>query len=348
MLFSAPLQAIFEVNETAAYIWKAIESGAPMREIVQVLVDGGASVEQARTTLDTALGDWQSQELIHPNLTSIQLDESQRRHQHLAVSDTRVRLTYPKWCADSVPAFFNHLETDETDGQVQWEVAENAGRFHLFREGEWIDACGQDELPTVLKGHLLSETLDGEDYEFAVHAATLFADDRALLLFGRPGAGKTTLALGLVHAGFGFGGDDVALFRPGGLCRPLPFASAVKTGSMRLLKEQVPGLAQIPAFRRPDRKRVRYVVPDTPVATADREVGWIFLLDRRPECAPRLHPVYAGEALQGVLADSSAKTGELTETAFNALVHAVASAQVYRLTYSGLGDAVELIGRTCK
>lgn len=54
---------------------------------------------------------------------------------------------------------------------------------------------------------------------FPLHAATVSADGRGLLLPGTSGAGKTTLAVALARAGWEFGGDDMVFLHhePDGL-----------------------------------------------------------------------------------------------------------------------------------
>lgn len=348
VLFSAARQEIYEVNDTAAQIWKALESGAAPGEIGRDLVARGTSAQEAQRLVEAALRDWEEQELIQPSLSSIQPLPDQADTQHIALSDIRLRLSYPAVCAADLRPLFRHLEAPETGDATRWDIAQTGGRSHFFREGAWVGGCASDETPAVLKGHLLNEVLSRATYDVAIHAATLLCGDRALLLFGAPGAGKTTLSLGLVQAGFGFGGDDVALVRAGGLCRPLPFASAVKDGSMPLLQDHIAGLGQLPVFRRPDGKQVRYVLPEAPLTGAEGAVGWIILLDWRAGSAAELHPVEAGEALQGVLADSFAQEGELTLSGFRTLARVLGDAQVYRLRYSGLEEAVALIGRMCR
>jgi len=50
---------------------------------------------------------------------------------------------------------------------------------------------------------------------YMVHAAGVSIDGKGLLIAGASGAGKTTLALALVRAGFGFLGDDTNFLRAG-------------------------------------------------------------------------------------------------------------------------------------
>ncbi len=50
---------------------------------------------------------------------------------------------------------------------------------------------------------------------YMVHAAGVSLEGKGLLIAGASGAGKTTLALALLRAGFGFLGDDTTFLRPG-------------------------------------------------------------------------------------------------------------------------------------
>jgi hypothetical protein len=200
----------------------------------------------------------------------------------------------------------------------------------------------------MVKGQLLTEVLERGGYELAIHAAALVKGGRAALLCGNPGAGKTTLTLALVNAGFGFAADDVTLLHAGGRCAGLPFAPAVKAGSWSLLSKYCPDLDAAPIFRRPDGKRVRYAVPKALALPADKAVGWIILLRRDSSSNARLQPIDAAGALRGLLNGASAPGRELSNTAFDALTDLVGSAEAYCLSYSRLDDAVELIGKTCR
>lgn len=156
------------------------------------------------------------------------------------------------------------------------------------------------------------------------------------------------MTLGLVHDGFGYGGDDVALLRAGGLCMPLPFAPAVKSGAMCILLSSFPQLGKAPILRRPDRRRVRYLLPDAFVPPPDCTIGWIVLLDRQSGSAARLQRVDAGDALRGLLAGAFAQEGGLTDRSFHLLAGIIGAADVFRLTYSDLQDAIETLGKACR
>ena len=200
----------------------------------------------------------------------------------------------------------------------------------------------------MVKGQLLNEILESAIYELALHAASLIRNGRMLLVSGHPGAGKTTLTLGLVDAGFGFAGDDLALLNSEGRVTGVPFAPAVKSGAWNLVATCRPDIRNFPVFRHPDSKRVRYPTPRGLVPYIDYAVGWLVLLDRQPGAAAMLKPVDPVSALRWVLQESYAQGQQLTVAGFKALGRAIDGAKYYRLTYSRLDDAVELLDRTCR
>ncbi|QND66581.1 MULTISPECIES: PqqD family peptide modification chaperone [Mesorhizobium] len=350
ILFSPSQQAIFAVNDTAADIWRSLEEGMPPQAISVEMARGGVDRLEANRHVEAALGDWQRLNLIRPCAPLSTSSAQEPVSQMVAVAGLNIRIVYPAACAFPAITVFRHLEVRRETADVLLEVVGHGGRVHLFRDGEWILSCSPDELPVMLKGQLLTEVLDYGAYELAVHAAALFRNERIVLLCGNPGAGKTTLTLALVHAGFGFAADDVTLLDSRGHGVGLPFAPAVKAGAWPLLAEYCPDLHAAPVWRRPDRRRVRYAVPKAfvPLPPAPLPIGCVVLLRRDRDAKASLEPVDPAHALRGLLNGALAPGGELSGTAFDVLIQLIGSAQTYCLTYSRLDDAVQLVTKACR
>ncbi|HEY4157337.1 MAG TPA: hypothetical protein VGM29_04535, partial [Polyangiaceae bacterium] len=94
------------------------------------------------------------------------------------------------------------------DGQSLINVEPVAGRMSgtLFRPDPAAVSAGMQ--------HIALSLLLRERSIFDAHAAVACDDDRAFLLVGDSGSGKTTTLLGLLDAGFKFLGDDRVLLRP--------------------------------------------------------------------------------------------------------------------------------------
>jgi hypothetical protein len=348
ILFSASRRAIFTLNDAAADIWWSLEQGSAPAVAASRLARRGVELGEARRQVDRALDDWQRLGLIEPARRPATADRD-RPGQVVRIGRVTVRVVYPDGDAGRVAEVFRHLAGNpEAEAEVLIELVERDGHVQLFRDGSWLASCRPDEAATVVKGQLLTEVLEHADYELALHGAALVRDDRILLLSGSPGAGKTTLTLALVDAGFGFAGDDVVLLDAAGRGFGLPFAPAVKSGAWPLLAGRFPGLAAAPVFRRPDRRRVRYPVPEATAPQRPRALGWVVLLDRAGSGAAALEPVDPAGALCGLLDGAFALDRELTPAGFDALTAVVGSAETWRLSYAALDDAVALLARACR
>ncbi len=347
ILFSPSQRAIFALNDTAADIWRSLQEGLPPAAISRKIACGHFDTLEASRHVEAALKDWEHLGLIRPCAPSCCASPDEHVSQMLAVAGRYIQIVYPAAHAFPAITVFKHLEIRRETADIVLQPVEHGDRIHLFRNGDWVLSCPPDELATVLKGELLNDILKHGAYELALHTAALLKGERLALLCGDPGAGKTTLTLALAQAGFGFVADDVTLLDSGGLGVGLPFAPAIKPGSWPLLTEYYPDLDMTPIFRRPDSKRVRYVLPKDFMPLSPSAVGWVFLLRRDRDSKPSLDPVDTIGALRGLLNGAFAPGRELGSTAFDVLTHVIGSAQVYCLTYSRLQDAVELIRRAC-
>ncbi|MCG5480862.1 aldolase [Sinorhizobium alkalisoli] len=350
ILFSASQRAIFALSETAADIWLALQEGAPPESIPRRILRGRLGPVSAKEHVRAALDEWERLGLIRPPAPSISTCPDNRLSQTLAVAGRAIRIVYPAAHAFPAITVFSHLEVQQEKANTLFELVDHGDRIHLFRDGEWLRTCVPEEIATVLKGELLAEALKHGTYELALHAAALSRSERLVLLCGDPGAGKTTLTLALAHAGFGFVSDDVTLLNADGQGVGLPFAAAVKSGAWPLLGQHYPNLYTKPVFRRPDRKRVRYVVPKefSLGSLSPRPIDWVLLLHRDSTSSSHLAPVDPVGALRGLLNGAFAPGRELSSSAFDVLTQVIGSARICRLTYSRLKDAVELIEGACR
>ncbi|MER8576111.1 PqqD family peptide modification chaperone [Mesorhizobium sp. M1409] len=346
ILFSPSRQAIFAVNDTAAEIWRSLEGGMPLDAISGEMARAGVDRLEANRHVEAALRDWQRLSLIRPQ-APLSASAQETVSQVVAIAGLNMRIVYPAACAFPAIATFRHLEVRSETADVLLQPVEHEGQVHLFRDDDWVLSCSPDELPVMLKGQLLIEVLDRGAYELALHAAALLRNERIVLLCGNPGAGKTTLTVALMHAGFGFASDDVTLLDSREHGVGLPFAPAVKAGAWPLLAEYYPDLDAIPVCRRPDGRRVRFAVPKEFVPRSPVPIGCVIQLRRSRDAKACLEPIEPASALRVLLNGASARGQELNGTAFDILTQVIGSAGTYCLTYSKLDDAVELITKAC-
>lgn len=349
ILFSPALRAIFKLSDHAAEIWRLLERGEPPAAIaLTISASYGLDPHEAARHVTTMLEECEKLGLVRPSrpLPSVSSDEPVT--QLLAVAGIHIRIVYPAGFTHPTISVFRHLEVRADTAGILLELVEHGGCIHLFRKGKWKLSCSPDELATALKSVVLTEVLNQASFELAVHAAALLRNDRMLLLCGHPGAGKTTLTLALASGAFEFAGDDVALLNKRANCIGLPFAPAVKSGAWPIVAGYCPDLKTAAVFRRPDRKRVRYPVPKKFVLHSPRPVGWVLLLHRTLHADCSLELVDPADSLRSLLNGAFARGNELTSTGFCALTKIIENAVVFRLTYSRLQDAVDLIMKTCR
>ena len=342
VLFSAAAQKLYQLDDAAAYLWRCVEDGMDRGEILAEMAGHGIDPKVAETSVRSTLRQLRQLGLLRTSATRVSPGETWRC-QTLQLAGLDVVIRYATARAGSAASAFRHMERPRTEPDVVFDVHEEKNRFDLFRNDRFIGSCSAEGLAATLKAELLSEVLEHGRYELALHTATILPDDRALLICGRPGAGKTTLSLALEHAGWAVAGDDLALLHASGSIAGVPFPIAVKAGAWKLLARYRPDLAEVPVSRRPDRKRVRYLPPQARVPAGPRRVGWVVQLRRRPGDDVSLAPMAPIEALECLLKDASGRDQNLSPAAFEALASLVNGAACYRLAYSRLEDAVRIL-----
>jgi hypothetical protein len=180
----------------------------------------------------------------------------------------------------------------------------------------------------------------------ALHAACLASSGKCLLVNGRPGAGKTTLAVHLIEAGFEYAADDVVLIATDGRVTGLPFAPALKSGAWALIEKIRPDVRGSAVHCRLDGKRVRYLdVPRT--VNGSMPVGWLVFIKRVSNVPAELVPLGQLETMGRLIDGSYSADGKLTDQAFHAIKGMLSSAKSFELQYSDAAQARDVLMDLC-
>jgi hypothetical protein len=125
---------------------------------------------------------------------------------------------------------------------------------------EWWRGAAEEALP-ALKSAMFSIAVDATAYLASVHAAAVARGDRATLLAGDSGSGKTLLSLALLRRGFSYLSDDCVLIGRDISARGVPMPISIKRNGMQTaaaLATEVKGLVE---HKRHDGQWVRYWAP---------------------------------------------------------------------------------------
>lgn len=348
VVFSGRRQHIYELNEAAAYLACRLERGASYGALVADLVASGLAPGAAADALNRWLAAWSREGIACAELAPRPAQEGRRCALSAGPANFMLLHDDPALLEAVLPAF-RHLVVQEEaarTGVIPYRLAAADGLVFIARGGEKAAIVTPAEAAPALKAMLVEDVLGAGAQQGAValHAACLLGEGGALLLGGSPGAGKSTLTLALLDAGFGYGGDDVTLLDAAGRVQGVPFAPAMKAGAARLM----PALKALPLHRRPDGKWLRY----RPVEAAPRP-GWhaarrLVRLQRRRGAAAALVPMEPVDALAAFMKEAWSPSRTTSPTNFRALRSLVAGAECHALSYWDLDEAVRLLKRHCR
>lgn len=138
--------------------------------------------------------------------------------------------------------------SDTTQPEVAIAIEGSRDHYWITEDGALIGEVGTAKaVVEALHVHLFRRSIEERPQTALLHAACLRRGDRRLLVVGSKGAGKTTLALRLIAAGYDIEGDEhvfiedsIVIARPRG-CR-------VKAAALPLLGEMTKVVAQAPSY----------------------------------------------------------------------------------------------------
>lgn len=345
-IFSEGRHALFEVNRIAGYIGCRLEDGISFGDLADEIINRGFCDASAETMLRRVLAEWSHSGLVQA--ASKPPCSRPSAEQMVAVGGVHLHLRYhDAHLAAQVAPGFVHLETDRSHNAIRYDLWTTDGLILLSRNGGPASVLQPTQATPVLKARIAEDVMADPAWPLALHAGCVHRNGRAMLLAGRPGAGKTTLTSWLIDAGFAYGGDDITVMNVTGRVQGLPFLPSIKPGAWRLIASRCSDLSRLSVHVRPDGKRVRYPTPRDLADQFPVEVGWILKLRRGSGSAARLVPLSPTAAIKHLLSEAASPSGDVTRGTFDTVVRMVEAAHSFELHYSDLDDAATLLRGLC-
>lgn len=341
VLFSGARQKIYQLDQVGGFIWCKLAQGASLAAVYHELGKLDVVEHVARQFVRQAIDTWIDQGL---------LDIDRRVSANCAFSAMlgrhRISVRAENWdLLQRLVSLFCASGNEEGQGDIAIVAMMLDDQVLFGGIDAGIHRCGVEALAPTLKAHLTDRLIRSDRWVFALHAASLVKDGAGLLLCGEPGAGKSTLSLQLVDAGFQYAGDDVALIESDGTACGIPFALTLKKGSwewLSVLQSNWDGVTH----RRADGAEVRYL-PISNAHNGSLSVGWIIFLNRVAEGSPELTALDQLDSMKRLIEGAFAADGKLSQAGFSALKRIVSGARSFQLTYCEAVEARELLADLC-
>lgn len=346
VVFCERTQKIYELNQTAAYIWCRLEEHAPLETISGELARSGIEPDLARRHVRNALRNWLKLGLIEAGHDFDPDAVAFARTFNLRIADFEMTLRVTSERLGRLFSVFEHLVVPAHESAHTLAMIEADGLVHVFHNKVSVMCCDEAELVPSIKAYMTEQLVQASPPNIVFHAACLIRNDRSILISGRPGAGKTTLALLLGQAGFSFAADDIVLIAPDGTATGVPFAPAVKSQAWDTVKDFRPDVADTVTHRRTDGKRVRYLTPARLARQTNYPVDTVIFLKRALDVT-ELRPLDPLKAMRKVMEASYTTGGMLSLAGCRTLNRMLAGASSFELTASTLNETAAAITQLC-
>jgi HprK-related kinase A len=179
-----------------------------------------------------------------------------------------------------------------------------------------------------------------------LHAGTVAFGDRALILPGTPGSGKSTLSAALHLRGARLLSDEFGLVRPEtGELLPMPRGIPLKNTSIEAILDFDPAAPLGPTYPKTRKGRVRHLRPDAESQRRQHETArprWLVFPKYVAGATEQLRPLDKTEAFRQ-LAFNCFNYTLLGETSFRAIGRIIREADCYTFTFSDLDRAVPML-----
>lgn len=346
-VFSESSQKIYALNQIAAYIWCQLEEGETIDAIRDGLIKAGVDDDLAAKYVSQAIRMWYKLGLLKPDwqFDSEPVHFARSFNIHIAGFSATIRVATERLA--NLLTLFDHQITLAHDGRHVVDVIEANNFVQVFHNKRGVFCCDFIEVAPTLKAYITEQVVAASPPNVLVHAACLHRNGKSLLISGRPGAGKTTLSMRLGEAGFEYGGDDIVLIAPDGTATGVPFAPAIKPGAWPIVSQFRPDLDDAIVHRRPDGKRVRYVLPQHISCARGSVVGWILFI-RRGRGPAKFTQLDRVEVMRRLMEGAYSPGEKMTLAMCNALKRTINGADCFELSYSDSTDACDAIVRLCK
>ncbi len=362
VLFSESRQEIHALNTSAGVIWCLLEEGLDAACIAGVLQrDFRLAAADATAFVGAALADWERRGLLAgagaeapepmapapPVRTGPVPPAMAERCYALLGRRFLVGFAQPAQ-AVAADAALAHLAGPGREADVVLQVFEEQDDILLTHAGEVLGRCRSvGELAPLLKEQIWIMATNAHDFFLGIHAGVVGGPSGTLLMPGDPGSGKSTLTAALVHAGFRYFSDEMALLRDDLRVMPLPLSLCIKSTGLAVLASRFPELQHLPVHDRADGKRVAYLPPPgTPMVSDAAAPVRAILFPRYREGAPtRCRSLTKAAALQRLMAQCLVVRGRLTLARVQALVGWIETMPCHELESGSLAEAVDVAAR---
>jgi hypothetical protein len=369
VLFAEPTQELHLLNPAATIIWSLLEeghdadsAGAALREIT------GIDPAQSAQFVAIALGEWRNRGWLAGSAppapqaapaaaAANPADDlppmprgAPAEEQHYRILGSAFRLRFSgKAQAELIRPIVEHLESPPSpEPGAAFDIVEVEGRQVVYRDGVGVAGCAAlSELAPVVKSLVWAMAVNGHRYFLDIHAGVIGDGSRCILLPAAAGSGKSTLTAALVHAGYQFFSDEVALLEEGTLdVFPMPLAMCVKQPGIAALADRFPQLRACRVHDRIDGKKVAYMPPPAaslPDGNHARPVAALVFPRYQRDAATALLALPNGEALKRLLDECLVVPMGLDAKKVAALVEWIARIPCYSLSYGSTEGSLAAI-----